>query len=202
MLLNTPHNPTGKVFTREELELLCGLAQEHDAWVVTDEVYEHLVFDGLAHVPVSTLPGMAERTLTISSAGKTFSLTGWKTGWVTGPAQLVTAVLAVKQFLTYVGGSPFQPAIAVTLTQGAREARITITDNGTGLPEDRSRLFEPYVTTRAKGTGLGLPIVKKIVEEHGGSLALDDAEGGRGAQAVMRLPLREAEAEQQERRAS
>jgi N-succinyldiaminopimelate aminotransferase len=115
VLLNTPHNPTGKVFTREELELVCALAREHDAWVVTDEVYEHLTFDGAEHVPVATLPGMRERTLTISSAGKTFSTTGWKVGWVTGPAQAVAAVRAVKQFLTYVGSGPFQPAVAAGL---------------------------------------------------------------------------------------
>ena len=115
VLLNTPHNPTGKVFTREELELVCSLAREHDAWVVTDEVYEHLTFDGAEHVPVATLPGMRERTLTISSAGKTFSTTGWKVGWVTGPAQAVAAVRAVKQFLTYVGSGPFQPAVAAGL---------------------------------------------------------------------------------------
>ncbi len=118
VLLNTPHNPTGKVFTRDELGLICRLAQEHDAWVVTDEVYEHLVFDGLAHVPVATLPGMAERTLTISSAGKTFSLTGWKVGWVSGPAEAVAAVRTVKQFLTYVGSGPFQPAVARGLGLG------------------------------------------------------------------------------------
>ena len=118
VLLNTPHNPTGKVFTRDELDLICRLAQEHDAWVVTDEVYEHLVFDGLAHVPVATLPGMAERTLTISSAGKTFSLTGWKVGWVSGPAEAVAAVRTVKQFLTYVGSGPFQPAVALGLGLG------------------------------------------------------------------------------------
>ena len=118
VLLNTPHNPTGKVFTRAELELICSLAREHDAWVVTDEVYEHLVFDGLEHVPVATLPGMAERTLTISSAGKTFSATGWKVGWVTGPAEAVAAVRTVKQFLTYVGSGPFQPAVAVALGLG------------------------------------------------------------------------------------
>ena len=112
VLLNTPHNPTGKVFTRAELELVCELAREHDAWVVTDEVYEHLVFDGLEHIPVATLPGMAERTLTISSAGKTFSATGWKVGWVSGPAEAVAAVRTVKQFLTYVGSGPFQPAVA------------------------------------------------------------------------------------------
>jgi len=118
VLLNTPHNPTGKVFTREELDLVCDLAREHDAWVVTDEVYEHLVFDGLEHIPVATLPGMAERTLTISSAGKTFSATGWKVGWVSGPAEAVAAVRAVKQFLTFVGSGPFQPAVALALGMG------------------------------------------------------------------------------------
>ena len=115
VLLNTPHNPTGKVFTREELELVCALAVEHDAWVVTDEVYEHLTFDGAEHVAVATLPGMRERTLTISSAGKTFSTTGWKVGWVSGPAEAVAAARAVKQFLTYVGSGPFQPAVAAGL---------------------------------------------------------------------------------------
>jgi N-succinyldiaminopimelate aminotransferase len=115
VLLNTPHNPTGKVFTRAELDVICSLAREFDAWVVTDEVYEHLVFGGSAHVPVATLPGMAERTLTISSAGKTFSATGWKVGWVSGPAEAVAAVRAVKQFLTFVGSGPFQPAVAVAL---------------------------------------------------------------------------------------
>jgi N-succinyldiaminopimelate aminotransferase len=118
VLLNTPHNPTGKVFTREELELIGRLAAEHDAWVVTDEVYEHLVFDGHQHVPMATLPGMAERTLTISSGGKTFSVTGWKVGWITGPAEAVSAVAAVKQFLTFVGSGPFQPAVAAGLRLG------------------------------------------------------------------------------------
>ncbi|MFK5634786.1 MULTISPECIES: pyridoxal phosphate-dependent aminotransferase [unclassified Ornithinimicrobium] len=112
LMVNTPHNPTGKVFSREELEGLAQVAREHDLWVVSDEVYEHLVFDGLVHVPISTLPGMAERTLTISSVGKTFSLTGWKTGWVTGPAEAVDAVAAVKQFLTFVGVTHVQPAVA------------------------------------------------------------------------------------------
>ncbi len=115
VLLNTPHNPTGKVFTRAEVDLVCALAREHDAWVVTDEVYEHLVFSGAEHVPVATLPGMRERTLTISSAGKTFSATGWKVGWVSGPAEAVAAVRTVKQFLTFVGSGPFQPAVAVAL---------------------------------------------------------------------------------------
>ena len=112
VLLNTPHNPTGKVFSRKEIELVCSLAAEYGAWVVTDEVYEHLVFDGREHVPAATLPGMWERTLTISSGGKTFSTTGWKVGWVSGPAEAVAAVRAVKQFLTYVASGPFQPAIA------------------------------------------------------------------------------------------
>ena len=114
VLVNTPHNPTGTVFSRAQLALIGELAAEHDAVVVTDEVYEHMVFDG-EHVPMATLPGLADRTLTISSAGKTFSVTGWKVGWVHGPAPLVAAVRAVKQFLTYVSGAPFQPALATAL---------------------------------------------------------------------------------------
>lgn len=112
VLLNTPHNPTGKVFTHAELELIADLAREHDAIVVTDEVYEHLTFDGALHVPMATLPGMFERTLTISSGGKTFATTGWKIGWLTGPEQLVTACASVKQFVTYAAGGPFQAGIA------------------------------------------------------------------------------------------
>ncbi|MGH4023372.1 MAG: pyridoxal phosphate-dependent aminotransferase [Pseudonocardiaceae bacterium] len=115
LLLNSPHNPTGTVFTRAELEAVAALAVEHDLVVITDEVYEHLVFDGAAHVPIATLPGMAQRTLSVSSAGKTFSVTGWKIGWVCGPAPLVAAVRAAKQFLTFVGGAPFQPAVAHAL---------------------------------------------------------------------------------------
>jgi len=115
VLLNSPHNPTGKVFTRAELELVCALAREHDAWVVTDEVYEHLTFDGVEHLPVATLPGMWDRTISISSSGKTFSATGWKVGWVTGPAEAVRAARTVKQFLTYVASGPFQPAVATAL---------------------------------------------------------------------------------------
>jgi N-succinyldiaminopimelate aminotransferase len=118
VLLNTPHNPTGKVFSRAELDLICSLAREHDAWVVTDEVYEHLVFDGVQHIPVASLPDMAERTITISSAGKTFSATGWKVGWLHGPPAAVAAARTVKQFLTYVASGPFQPAVAVALGLG------------------------------------------------------------------------------------
>jgi N-succinyldiaminopimelate aminotransferase len=115
VLLNTPHNPTGKVFSREELELVARHCRERDVLAVTDEVYEHLTFDGREHVPLCTLPGMAERTLTISSAGKTFSFTGWKIGWATGPRALVSATQTAKQFLTFVSGAPFQPAIAYAL---------------------------------------------------------------------------------------
>jgi len=116
ILLNTPHNPTGSVLTRAELEGVARLAIEHDLVVVTDEVYEHLVFDGREHVPIATLPGMAERTLSISSSGKTFSLTGWKIGWATGPAELVAAVEGAKNWLSFASGAPLQPAIAHALT--------------------------------------------------------------------------------------
>jgi N-succinyldiaminopimelate aminotransferase len=111
ILLNTPHNPTGKVFSADELAQVAALCTVHDILAVTDEVYEHLVFDGL-HIPLATLPGMDGRTLTISSGGKTFSFTGWKVGWVSGAAPLVAAVRAAKQFLTYTSPAPFQLAIA------------------------------------------------------------------------------------------
>ncbi|MFD1517942.1 pyridoxal phosphate-dependent aminotransferase [Pseudonocardia yunnanensis] len=151
VLVNTPHNPTGAVFDREQLTLIGELAAEHDAVIVTDEVYEHMTYDGRPHVPMATLPGLAERTLTISSVGKTFSVTGWKVGWVHGPGELVSAVRAVKQFLTYVSGAPFQPAIAAALglpdsfytglaadlqrkrdllSNGLREAGFTVFDTG------------------------------------------------------------------------
>ncbi|GAB2697974.1 pyridoxal phosphate-dependent aminotransferase [Thalassiella azotivora] len=115
VLLNSPHNPTGRVLTADELAAVARLARQHDALVLSDEVYEHLTFDGRPHVPVATLPGMAERTLTVSSAGKTFSVTGWKIGWLHGPAELVAAVATVKQFVTFVSGAPFQPAVARAL---------------------------------------------------------------------------------------
>jgi N-succinyldiaminopimelate aminotransferase len=115
ILLNSPHNPTGAVLSRPELEAVADLALERDLLVVTDEVYEHMTYDGVPHVPISTLPGMASRTLTISSAGKSFAFTGWKIGWATGPRDLVRAVLLAKQFLTYASGAPFQPAVALGL---------------------------------------------------------------------------------------
>jgi N-succinyldiaminopimelate aminotransferase len=114
VIVNSPHNPTGAVFAPEQLEAIAAICTEHNLIAVTDEVYEHLVFDG-SHLPLSTLPGMAERTVSISSAGKTFSVTGWKVGWATGPPPLVAAVRTVKQFLTYVNAGPFQPAVATGL---------------------------------------------------------------------------------------
>jgi len=116
IVLNSPHNPTGKVFTRAELELIAQVCVERDLIAVTDEVYEYLTYDGLEHVPLASLPGMRERTVTISSAGKTFSCTGWKIGWALGPAELVGAVRKAKQFMTFASGTPFQAAVAHALT--------------------------------------------------------------------------------------
>ena len=112
LLLNTPHNPVGIVLTREELQGIAELAIERDLLVISDEAYEHLWFDGHPHIPISTLPGMAERTVTIGSGGKSFSFTGWKIGWATGPRALMSAVRTVRQHLSYVSGGPFQPAVA------------------------------------------------------------------------------------------
>ena len=117
LVLNSPHNPTGKVFSRAELEAIAAVAVERDLIVVTDEVYEHLVFDG-EHIPIATLPGMADRTVTISSGGKTFAVTGWKIGWVCARPELVAAVRTAKQWLTYVSGGPFQHAVAAGLDLG------------------------------------------------------------------------------------
>jgi N-succinyldiaminopimelate aminotransferase len=117
ILLNSPHNPTGAVLSRDELEAVATVCRDHDLLAVTDEVYEHLVYDG-EHVPLASLPGMAERTLTISSGGKTFSFTGWKVGWACGPAELVTAARTAKQFLTYTVATPLQHAIAAALALG------------------------------------------------------------------------------------
>jgi N-succinyldiaminopimelate aminotransferase len=117
ILLNTPHNPTGKVFSADELATIAEVAHHHDLVVIADEVYEHLVFDGGCHVPIATLPGMRERTVMVGSAGKSFSVTGWKIGWAAAPPALVSAVRNVKQFLTFVNGAPFQPAVARALAK-------------------------------------------------------------------------------------
>jgi len=158
VLLNSPHNPTGKVFDRADLAHVARLCTERDVLAVTDEVYEHLVFDGGEHVPLATLPGMRDRTVTISSAGKTFSFTGWKIGWATGPRELVAAVQTAKQFLTFVSGAPFQPAIALALglpdeyfarfTAGLQAKRDRLCE---GLAQAGLTVFEPagtYFVTR------------------------------------------------------
>ena len=141
VLLNTPHNPTGKVFTRDELDFIAAIARERDVLVVTDEVYEHLVFSGAEHVPMATLPEMAARTLTISSGGKTFNTTGWKIGWLSGPAAMVDAAKTAKQFLTYVNGAPFQPAIATGLRLPDAFFHALAAD----LEAKRDRLFDGLV---------------------------------------------------------
>lgn len=146
ILLNSPHNPTGKVFTREELSLIASLCVEHDLIAVTDEVYEHLLYDGGQHIPLATLPGMASRTLTISSAGKTFSTTGWKVGWACGPANLVGAARKAKQFLTFAGGTPFHSAVAV----GLREEMGWVTALRDDLQARRDRLREALEKAGAK----------------------------------------------------
>jgi N-succinyldiaminopimelate aminotransferase len=135
VLVNTPHNPTGKVFNRSELELVARVCIEHDLIAVTDEVYEHLVYDG-EHVPLASIPGMASRTVTISSAGKSFAFTGWKIGWACAPAGLLAAVRTAKQFLTYVNGAPFQHAVAAALDAGDR----LLVDLFTALRQQRDQL--------------------------------------------------------------
>ncbi|MFC5338151.1 aminotransferase class I/II-fold pyridoxal phosphate-dependent enzyme [Leucobacter denitrificans] len=153
ILVNSPHNPTGTVLSQEELEAIAREADRVNAVVVTDEVYEHLTFDAAEHVPIATLPSMWDRTLTISSAGKSFSLTGWKVGWVSGPAELIEAVLAIKQFLTYSGGAPFQPAIAKALLAGESD----ISELRTRLESRKDRLLTGlsalgFRTVRPAGT--------------------------------------------------
>ncbi|MFC9550393.1 pyridoxal phosphate-dependent aminotransferase [Rhodococcus sp. NPDC056960] len=120
LVINTPHNPTGTVFTPDEIAAVAELACEHDLLVLSDEVYEHLVFDGRTHTALATLPGMYERTVSVSSAAKTFNVTGWKIGWACGPAELIDAVRTAKQYMSFVGGGPFQPAIAHALTHEQR----------------------------------------------------------------------------------
>ncbi|MEW2358862.1 pyridoxal phosphate-dependent aminotransferase [Spirillospora sp. NPDC029432] len=153
ILVNSPHNPAGTVFTRDELEVIAGVCREHDLVAVTDEVYEYLTFDGVEHVPLATLDGMRERTVTVSSVGKSFSVTGWKTGWVTAPARYVRAVQTVKQFLTYATGGPWQRAAAY----GLRNELPWVAELRASLEAKRDRLvggleaagFEVY---RPQGT--------------------------------------------------
>ena len=137
LILNSPHNPTGKVFSRDELEAVARVCRDHHLVAICDEVYEHLVYAG-EHVPLATLPGMAERTLTVSSLGKAFSCTGWKVGWACGPADLVAAVRSAKQFLTFAGGTPFQHAAAAVLAAADDWFRTL----ATSLRERRDRLCD------------------------------------------------------------
>jgi N-succinyldiaminopimelate aminotransferase len=192
LLLNSPHNPTGKVLTREELQLIAGACLEHDLIAITDEVYEHLVYDG-EHVPLCTLPGMAERTLTISSLGKTFSVTGWKTGWAVGPARLVAAVRTAKQYLTFAGGTPFQHAGAVALGLGdevyaalASELRVKRDHLCAGLEAAGLEALRPAGTYFANVDCKrdGVEFCRDLVERAGvvaipTSVFYDDEEAGR-----------------------
>ncbi|WP_460302624.1 pyridoxal phosphate-dependent aminotransferase [Actinocorallia aurea] len=153
VLVNSPHNPCGTVFTRQELAAIAELCVEHDLLAITDEVYEFLVYDGAEHLPLASFPGMRERTVTISSAGKTFSVTGWKTGWVCAPAPLLDAVRTVKQFLTYVGSGPWQEAVAYGLAhetawvEGLRRSLQTKRDRlMEGLESAGFQVFRPEGT--------------------------------------------------------
>jgi N-succinyldiaminopimelate aminotransferase len=196
ILLNSPHNPTGMVATRAELTEIARLAVEHDLLVVADEVYEHIVFDG-EHIPIATLPGMRGRTVSISSAGKTFSFTGWKIGWVTGTRELVTAVRTAKQFLTYVSGGPFQYAIATglalpdsfyaDLAGGLRRKRDLL---GAGLKDAGFEVFWPqgtyFITTDIAGLSAAgaLDFCRQLPRTCGvvavpNSVFYDDHEAGR-----------------------
>ncbi|WP_327117103.1 pyridoxal phosphate-dependent aminotransferase [Streptomyces sp. NBC_01341] len=179
ILLNTPHNPTGTVLTREELAAVAGLACERDLLVVTDEVYEHLVFEG-EHIPLASFPGMRERTVTVSSAGKTFSLTGWKVGWITASPELVAAVRSAKQFLTFVSGGPFQYAVAEALRlpdsyfDGLREDLRAKRDLlSAGLAEAGFEVYKPagtyFVTTdiRPLGESDGFAFCRALPERCG-----------------------------------
>lgn len=149
LLINTPHNPTGTVLSPAELQQIADLAQAHNLIVVTDEVYEYLVYDEAKHVPIGTLPGMAERTVTISSAGKTFNVTGWKVGWACGPTPLIRALQTAKQFLTFSGGAPFQPAVADAL----RSEMPWVEQLRSSLQDKRNRLVAGL-----RGAGLGVTV--------------------------------------------
>jgi N-succinyldiaminopimelate aminotransferase len=196
ILLNTPHNPTGVVFTPAELAGIAEVACEHDLLVVSDEVYEHMVFEG-THLPIASLPGMAGRTVTIGSAGKTFSFTGWKVGWVTGSPDVVTAVRTVKQFLTYVSSGPFQYAVAqalalpddyyVSVADDLRVKRDYFCD---GLAKAGFEVYRPagtyFVTTDVRPLGYtdGMTFCRELPDRAGvvaipSSVFYDNADAGR-----------------------
>jgi N-succinyldiaminopimelate aminotransferase len=196
ILLNSPHNPTGAVFSRAELAQIAALACEHDLLVISDEVYEHMVFEG-EHTAIGSLPGMRERTVTISSAAKTFSFTGWKIGWVTATPELVTAVRTVKQFLTYVTGGPFQYAVAEALALPdayfasiSADLRVKRDLLCAGLAEVGFEVYRPagtyFVTTdvRALGEKDGMEFCRDLPRRAGvvaipSSVFYDDQDAGR-----------------------
>lgn len=196
ILLNSPHNPTGTVLRREELETVAAIAVEHDLVVISDEVYEHLTF-GVPHIPMASLRDMRDRTLTISSGGKSFSVTGWKVGWATGPAELVAAVMGAKQFLSYMSGAPLQPAIAHAL--GSGETYFTALRAGMQAQRDQLcegldalgfKVFVPegtyFATTDIRPLGFddGLDFCRRLPEVAGvvaipHQVFYDDVEAGR-----------------------
>ncbi len=159
ILVNDPHNPTGTILRQETRELIVELAHKHDAIIVTDEVYEHLIFTG-GHVPIASLPGARERTVSISSGGKTFNTTGWKIGWITAPHEFIDAIVAVKQYLTFVNGAPFQPAIAA----------------GLGLPDSYFEKIARDLHSKCELLSAGLTAAGFTVSEpHGGYFVIADA---------------------------
>jgi N-succinyldiaminopimelate aminotransferase len=196
LLINSPHNPTGKVFDDAELAEIARLCVDHDLLAVTDEVYEHLIYEG-RHRPLATFPGMGERTVTISSGGKTFSFTGWKVGWACAPPELLAAVRTAKQFLTYVNGAPFQPAIARGLRLGdeyfsALRADLQMKRDRlcAGLAEAGFEVFRPagtyFVTAdiRPLGGSDGMTFCRTLPARCGvvavpNSVFYDDQEAGR-----------------------
>jgi N-succinyldiaminopimelate aminotransferase len=196
ILVNSPHNPTGMVLTREEAQAIADLAIEHDLLVVTDEVYEHLVYDR-EHVPLATLDGMRERTVSVSSAGKVFSFTGWKVGWVTGTPEIVNAVRTTKQFLTFVSSGPFQYAVAEALALPDRYFETLAADLkakrdllGNGLREIGFEVYQPggtyFVTTDVAPLGEkdGIEFCLNLPERAGvvaipSAVFYDDKEAGR-----------------------
>jgi len=197
ILLNSPHNPTGMVLTAAELDAIAQIAIDHDLVVVSDEVYEHLTFD-TPHIPIASRAGMGERTVTISSAGKTFSFTGWKIGWATGPAGLVSSVAGATQFLTFTSGAPLQPAIAHALSRhGAdyftafrkrmRQQRDLLAD---GLRATGMTVYQPqgtyFITSDIRPLGFddGLEFCRQLPERCGvvavpTQVFYDDVQAGR-----------------------
>ena len=198
VLLNSPHNPTGTVLTRAELQAVADLAIEHDLVVITDEVYEHLTFADdrgeHEHVPIATLPGMFERTLSLSSAGKSYSVTGWKVGWATGPADLVSAVLAAKQWLTFTSGAPLQPAVARALDEEPDWPRAL----AAGLQERRDLLCDGLAALglqvrRPEGTYFALTDISALGWKDGMEFCLALPERA-GVVAIPAQPFHDSDA--------